>query len=109
MTNEQRERLRTLSEKLCDRVLVDADPENWSCSGMFPQDLSAEQRGNAHWDRKLASGTLTIFCRVESILEPVADPYHPMRADYNPEADIKRAESQARKILKRISEQRAES
>lgn len=57
MRPDQIERLKDLAETLADVFLTEADPANWSGAGKLPADLSRDERGNRHWDRKGAMGT----------------------------------------------------
>lgn len=56
MRPDQLEKLRALSERLADVFIVEADPDNWSGGGM-PSEMTQQERGDRHWDRKGAMGT----------------------------------------------------
>jgi hypothetical protein len=57
MRPDQLQMLEDLTEKLADVFITEADPDNWSGAGKLPADMSVEERGNRHWDRKGAMGT----------------------------------------------------
>ncbi|VWD22457.1 hypothetical protein [Burkholderia contaminans] len=61
MREDQRERLNDLSERLADVFLNEADPDNWSGAGKLPSDMTKDERGNRHWDRKGAIGTAAVL------------------------------------------------
>lgn len=49
--------MQDLIENLGDVFIEEADPRNWSGSGVPMASMTQEQRGNRHWDRKGAMGT----------------------------------------------------
>lgn len=49
--------LEEVIENLADVFLQEADPANWTGAGIPMPDMTKEQRGNRHWDRKGAMGT----------------------------------------------------
>jgi hypothetical protein len=57
MRPDQIKRLEELTEKLADVFIVEADPENWSGGGALPNQMTQQERGDRHWDRKGAMGT----------------------------------------------------
>lgn len=57
MRPDQLQRLQELSEELADVFIHEADPENWSGSGIIPRDMTKEERGNRAWDKRGAMGT----------------------------------------------------
>lgn len=80
MTPDQLKRLNDLSEKLAEVAIVDADPENWVGFGELPKDLTAADRGNAVWCRKVALATISVLSRVVAItaqVQTVAIPRQP--------------------------------
>lgn len=101
MREDQRKRLADLSEKLAETALMDADPENWTGNGQVPADLSQEDRGHAVWCRKLALSTLSVLASVARLQadQPQADT---PEEDDNVEDDIRKAESDAARLLKGV-------
>jgi hypothetical protein len=60
MRQDQYEKLQALAEKLADRFLVEADPENWTAAGegdKLPRDMTSQERGDAYWNKKNAMAT----------------------------------------------------
>jgi hypothetical protein len=101
MTPNQIARLTDLQDRLVETVISDADPLNWTASGMTLAEMSAADRGDAAWCRKTAVLSVSLLIRVQQLLEPkVAAAAHPN--DPDPEADIKRAERAASDMLARV-------
>ena len=71
MRQDQFEKLLTLSEKIADVVLVDANPEHWTGNGLLPKDLTKQERGDAYWCRKQAMASLSLLMRVHSLVGTV--------------------------------------
>lgn len=57
MRPDQLAQLNDLAEKLADVFLAEADPDNWTAAGKLPMDMTQQERGDRHWDRKGAVGT----------------------------------------------------
>lgn len=57
MRPDQLEKLRQLSERMADRFILDADPANWTGSGLLTRDMTQQERGDAYWCRKAAMAT----------------------------------------------------
>lgn len=72
MRADQIQRLRDLSEALADVFIVEADPANWSGGGL-PRDMSQEERGNRHWDRKGALGTGAVLSHTLNVIKHYED------------------------------------
>jgi hypothetical protein len=72
MNQDQLKRLTKLSEKLADVALSDADPENWVGHGVLPMDLTAADRGDAVWCRKVALSTLSVLGRTVTLITQAA-------------------------------------
>ncbi len=100
MRPDQLQRLADVSERLAETVIVDADPDNWTATGMLLADMTQEQRGDAAWCRKTAVQSVALLIRVEQLLDPIKlqSPNQP-----DPEAEIKRAERAASEMLIRVS------
>ena len=67
MRQDQFDKLQTLSEKLTDVVIVEADPDNWPGSGWKPVELTKEQRGDRYWSKKNAVATLSLIGRIHQL------------------------------------------
>jgi hypothetical protein len=100
MTPDQIARLQDLQGRLVETVINDADPQNWTASGLLLADMDSQQRGDANWCRKTAVQSVSLLIRVQQLLEPKT-PEKP-GDDADPEADIKRAERAASDMLKRV-------
>jgi uncharacterized damage-inducible protein DinB len=61
MRPDQIAKIDDLVERLADVFIVEADPENWTAGGKLPCDMSKQERGDRHWDRKGAVGTATVL------------------------------------------------
>ena len=105
MRPDQIERLKELSENLADVFIIEADPVNWSGGGL-PRDMSQEERGNRHWDRKGALGTGAVLSHTLNVIKH----YEERHAAGNPEEDpggdldkaIGEAERRAQAALARV-------
>ncbi|WP_295539295.1 hypothetical protein [uncultured Pseudacidovorax sp.] len=98
MREDQKQRLADLQERLLDVFLDEADPVNWSGAGKLPSEMSPQQRGDRHWDKKGAAGTMMVLTGVEKLLanDRAAlgrDPY----SDADLDRQIDRAETEARR------------
>ena len=103
MTPDQIARLTDLQGRLVETVINDADPDNWTASGLLLSEMSAADRGDANWCRKTAVQSVSLLIRVQQLLEPKAPGKAPGTQDVDdPEADIKRAERAAADMLKRV-------
>jgi hypothetical protein len=74
MREDQIQRLNDLGEKLADAVLRDADPENWIAGDKVPREMTTQERGDAHWCRKIAAGSYMLLERTLSLVERVKNP-----------------------------------
>lgn len=57
MRPDQIERLKDLAEKLADRFLLEADPDEWPGGSASPSDMSQQERGDSYWCKKNAMAT----------------------------------------------------
>lgn len=109
MTPDQFEKLNALSEKLTDVLLFDADPENWVGVGIPASQLSREERGDAYWCRKVATASVSVLLRVNSIIDDRLSRTKPHQED---EADLDKeiaaAEKEALKLLDRLHKREVE-
>jgi len=107
MRDDQKARLEALAERLADVFLVEADPDNWSGGGKIPRDMSQQERGNRHWDRKGAMGTGGVLKYTLDLIgngqkNQVGDPQMQDDRDHDLEAKIRDAESRAKKAVERV-------
>lgn len=110
---EQFARLQSLSDRLVDTVVHDADPANWTGNGRKASELTQQERGDAHWCRKIAAGTLAILMRVHQVIdlgrertakdgENEAGAVKPNEPDFDLEREIKDAEREAAQQIDRL-------
>jgi hypothetical protein len=104
MKPEQIDKLKALSERLTDVLLFDADPENWVGVGIPASQLSREERGDAYWCRRVATASVSVLMRVESLIADVGAK-HPAFGDDEGDLDteIAKAEKEAARLLKRLN------
>ena len=100
MDDAQRTRLQTLADSLCERVLDDANPANWSGGGKLPRDMTKEERGDDLWCRKQAAAALVLFAGINRLLE--SDELPPPLDGETEEELIARAEKEATAALERM-------
>lgn len=100
MRPDQLQRLRELSEKLADVVLVEADPDEWPGAGRGPAEMDQQTRGDRYWCKKNAAATFALLVRAQEIVDKSGGDQPPPDADV--ERDISRYEREAAKALERI-------
>jgi hypothetical protein len=109
MRQDQFERLQALSERLVDATLHDADPVNWTGAGRRAADLSKEERGDAHWCRKIAVGTLTVLTKVQMLIGTTQGAFAAPDAEEHSEedldAEIAAAEKEASLMLDKMQQE----
>jgi hypothetical protein len=108
MTPEQLAKATRLRDRLLDVVLDEADPDNWSgnvagAPHMVSAKIGSEDRGDRDWCLKIALKTAALYQRVSDIVDE-RYPKPPGAGDDAIDDDIKRAEREAAKLLKRASE-----
>lgn len=96
MRPDQLKQLQDLSERLADVFLVEADPDNWSGGGL-PRDMTKEERGDRHWDRKGALGTGAVLSHTLNILNHYDTPGRGTREDPGAEGELDKAITDAEK------------
>lgn len=102
MRPDQLQRLQDLSERLADVFLSEADPDNWTAGGKLPCDLTREERGDRHWDRKGAMGTGAVLRYTLDILNRQPSGGGDREQDDAMDASIREAEQRAAKALARV-------
>lgn len=107
MREDQKQKLEALAERLADVFIVEADPENWSGAGVIPKDMTQQQRGDRHWDRKGAMGTggvlrYTLDLIASGQKNTIDDPQIQDERDSDLDAQIKEAEQRAAKAVSRV-------
>ena len=106
MRQDQYEKLQTLSEKLTDVFLSEADPDNWPGSGWNPAQLTKEQRGDRYWSKKNAVATLSIISKIAQLTTVIQESSAAGLGSANGvddedglDAEIRQAEKEAAKLL----------
>lgn len=117
MRDDQYQRLKSLSEKLTDVVLDEADPASWPGDGMTTDawrkleaiDPKEAQRvrGDRYWSKKNANATLSLLTRVYTITGIIERSVPAPTGEADDRGDdldkeIKDAEKEAAKILKKV-------
>lgn len=91
-------------------MIFDANPEHWTAPGKIAKDLTQQERGDAYWCRKLASASLSVLTKVlvvtgmaeRRLASNAPDPIGDDGDAGSLDKEIRRAEREAAKILKRI-------
>ncbi|WP_353094181.1 hypothetical protein [Methylibium sp.] len=107
MRPDQEARLDELSERIIEQALLDADPQNWTACEKTPAEMTEDERGDAQWCRKVATGTLAIANQVLVLRERLKEQSKGWRKEWGShdpraEDEITRAENEASKLLKRV-------
>jgi hypothetical protein len=116
---DQYTRLQSLSEKLTDVVLFEADPAQWPGDGKKPNELTREERGDRFWSKKNAAATLTILSKVVMLTgmierhragEPpeARDPERISQQEPDLDVEIAAAERVAQQMVERIQSSQRE-
>lgn len=103
MRPDQIQRLAELQERLADRFLNEADPNNWNGGDKLPANMTRDERGDSYWCKKNAAATLMLMTGVEKLQSNTKealgrDPYEEEDLD----AQIKKAEARAREAAERV-------
>lgn len=113
MRQDQYERLQSLSEKLTDVFLNEAEPGKWPGHYIEPGNMDQQTRGDRYWCKKNAVATLSLVDRVNRLIGETqaasmggtggaavtdAEP-----DDGSLDADIRQAEKEATKLLDQMT------
>ena len=97
MRPDQIQRLNDLTEKLADRFLIEADPDEWPGSGTGPADLSQQERGDAYWCKKNAMATGGVLRYTLDLAKSHQNPTgHPDQTDHDADLDRKIRDAEKR-------------
>lgn len=109
MRQDQFEKLQTLSERLTDVFLGEAEPAKWPGAAIEPGNMDQQTRGDRYWCKKNAVATLSLVERVNRLIgqTQAASAGDPGGAgvrdddqdEDNLDADIRQAEKEASKLL----------
>lgn len=104
MREDQRKRLKQLSENLVEVVLVEADPTQWSGGEKLPKDLTKEERGDRYWCKRNAAATMSIVMKAEALLAHYQDPGKKPPSEDDLDDEIGNAEKEAEQRLRGIQQ-----
>lgn len=101
---DQIARIEELQEELADVFIQEADPTNWTAAGKLPNEMSKDERGDRHWDRKGAMGTGAVLKYTFDVLKAHANPDDKGdgASDEDLDAVIASAEKKAKAALSRV-------
>ncbi|TXI89642.1 MAG: hypothetical protein E6Q40_02015 [Cupriavidus sp.] len=112
MREDQKLRLQDLAERLADVFISEADPDNWSGSGKLPNEMTKQERGDRHWDRKGAMGTGGVLKYTLDLIAGgkagrINDADEQAARDADLDARISNAEKRARQAAARVLDKAA--
>lgn len=106
MRPDQYEKLQSLSERLTDVFLNEAEPEKWPGNSLDPGIMDQQTRGDRYWCKKNAVATLTLIGRVASLTNIIQEQSNAGAGSAGVtgdeellDAEIKSAEQEASKLL----------
>jgi hypothetical protein len=113
MRQDQYEKLQAMSEKLTDVILAEADPDQWPGAGIAPGAMDQQTRGDRYWCKKNAVATISLVDRVNRLTGQIqAASSNGAGAAAVPEgetdeegldADVRKAEKEAAKLLDQMT------
>ena len=116
MRPDQYSKLQDLSEKLTDRFIEEADPENWPGAGVPVARMDKQTRGDSYWCRKVAIGTLSLVMRIDTLVGKIqqqsntgdgANAVHETEDELD--AEIAAAEKEAARLLSQAQKSAAKA
>lgn len=114
MRQDQYEKLQTLTEKLTDAFIGEADPDKWPGHGVEPSAMDQQTRGDRYWCKKNAAATLTVIMKTTSLIGVIqqrsaaagsgdgAAVPEEAQEEEGLDAEIRAAEKEATKLLNQI-------
>lgn len=113
MRQDQYEKLQTLTEKLTDAFIGEADPDKWPGAGVEPRAMDQQTRGDRYWCKKNAAATLTVIMKTTNLMGVIqmrrigddtggANESETEKEEDNLDADIREAEKEAMKLLNQL-------
>lgn len=93
--------LNDLAERLADVFITEADPVNWTGAGRLPCDMSPQERGDRHWDRKGAMGTGGVLNTTLQLIRHHGDENDTTADDEDLDRKIEQAQARAKKAIER--------
>ncbi len=106
MLKDQYDKLQTLSERLTDVFLDEAEPEKWPGHNIEPCAMDQKTRGDRYWCKKNAVATLTLIGRVTDLIQKQRNSGNGAVVVTDEEAtldaEINAAEKEAAKLLDKL-------
>lgn len=113
MRQDQYEKLQTLSEKLTDVILAEADPDQWPGAGIVAGNMDQQTRGDRYWCKKNAVATISLVDRINRLTGQIqaassngagSAAVQDERPDEGGlDADVRQAEKEAAKLLDQMT------
>lgn len=97
MRPDQIERLKDLTEKLADRFLLEADPDEWPGRSASPADITQQERGDAYWCKKNAMATGGVLRYTLDIVKTHNNGAAELPEGADPDADLDKKIKEAQK------------
>jgi len=115
MRQDQYEKLQQLTEKLTDVFLDEADPDKWPGANLESGTMDQQTRGDRYWCKKNAAATLTVIMKTANLVGVIqqrsagGEEGGAAVEGEKPEVDsldaeIKAAEKEAARLLKKIQD-----
>lgn len=108
MRDDQYASLQALSEKLTDVVVDELEPNAWPGAGKKAEALTREERGDRYWSKKNAAATLSLLTKMQALLWTIErrspDSPPPSEDHDDLDAEIKAADKEATRILKKVQD-----
>lgn len=103
MRPDQRAALELLSEQLADVLIEEINPDNWPAAHKPVREHTPEDRGDRHWCKKNAAGTMMLLTGITRLQDNTRaalgrDPYTNGELD----SQIRKAEKEAGQAVARI-------
>lgn len=99
MRPDQYTKLQSLSEKLADVFIQEANPDNWPGAGLLPADMDKQTRGDRYWVKKNAVATLSLLTKMDTLKGVAAPAADSAETEGLLDEEIASAEKEAAKLL----------
>jgi hypothetical protein len=103
--------LQSLSEKLTDVFLDEANPDNWPGAGIGIVAMDKDTRGDRYWSKKNAAATITLVQRITTLTDTIrartagedpSDPAAVSEPQVDIDAEIAKYEREATALLDQV-------
>lgn len=117
MRQDQFEALQQRAEKLLDLFLAESDPDKWPGAGIEPAKMEKTTRGDRYWCKKDAVATLACAQRIGALVDLARQktaggddaPEAVTPGEDDLEAEVREAEAEADRILKKVGREAAKA